>query len=113
MDLWIRTQYKYELLQVNKLAVGIEPETNFITIEGGINDFEYILARYETEARALEVLDEIQKLLTPQIYELMRKIQKKDLSPQGIYNVYAVENCQTGQVDIKELSTIVYQMPKE
>lgn len=113
MDLWIRSQQKYELIKVNNIAVGIEPETNLFTVECDINGSEHILARYKTEKRALEVLDEIHRLLVPQIYELMMKIKKKDLKTKDIFNVYGIENCQTGQVDIRELSTLVYQMPKE
>ena len=67
MDLWIRSQHKDMLLKINKLAIGIEPETNYFTVEGGSNDFEYILARYETEERTYEVLNEIQELLTTRI----------------------------------------------
>ena len=115
MDLWIRSQTRIGLISAKLIYVrsalrvkGEEKKDVYQVIAS-----DEIVAEYSTKERALEVLDEIQKILTPQIFELMRKVQKKDFNCKDIYNVYAVENCQTGEVDIKELSTIVYQMPKE
>lgn len=71
MELWIRSQDKKDLVKVNSLWImdnQIWMEVPFyenhkklgLTISG----HNHKLAEYETEERALEVLDEIQRLIT-------------------------------------------------
>ena len=60
MDLWIKTQ-KNDLFKVNNVQVlGCD-------IYAYINDGNYNLGEYDSEDRALEVLDEIQDLLSSRI----------------------------------------------
>lgn len=62
MDLWIRSQNKKELIKINHLVL-IDEE-----IRGVIDNGCYImLGSYKTKERALEVLDEIQKLLETRV----------------------------------------------
>jgi hypothetical protein len=107
MELWIRTQKGLDIFKVDNVQLmGCDIYT--YTADGNRT-----LGEYDSHDRALQVLDEIHRLLVPQINDLMRKVQEKDVSPKGIYNVYAIENTVTGQVDIREIQTLVYQMPKE
>ena len=70
MDLWIRSQSKKTLVKINKIEIMQQFTNNFSTngeklsIENAIvgND-NCLLASYKTKERALEVLDEIQKLV--------------------------------------------------
>lgn len=62
MELWIRSQDKKCLMPVNRIDI----DTNGKTIV--INGFETIIGKYETEERALEVLDEIQQKIKTLLY---------------------------------------------
>ena len=62
MELWIRSQDKLKLVKVN-YVYAIENKINSFSIYGETIDSAPIIGRYETKERALEVLDEIQKLL--------------------------------------------------
>lgn len=70
----------------------------------------HILGSYKTFERALEVLDEIQNLLNPKYI-----LDTSSIKPDGdfyeengvIFQKY------NANVEIKELSTFVYQMPEK
>ena len=62
MELWIRSQDKLKLVKVN-YVYAIENKINSFSIYGETIDSAPIIGRYETKERAIEVLDEIQKLL--------------------------------------------------
>lgn len=62
MNLWIRSQDKLKLVKVNYVYV-IENKINSFSIYGETIDSGPIIGTYKTKERALEVLDEIQKLL--------------------------------------------------
>lgn len=62
MDLWIRSQDKENLVKAEHLDVynaSVEDEELFVIEECGTD-----LGSYNTKERALEVLDEIQRLVT-------------------------------------------------
>ena len=60
MELWIRSQDKRILQKVNNIFLDANYENKRIVTYDGDNTE---LGTYETKERALEVLDEIQKLL--------------------------------------------------
>lgn len=94
MELWIRSQSKISLVKVNDLSIERKQDNVwFITC----ND-KYRLGTYRNKERALEVLDEIQKLLMP----TYKFIANKDLEGNDI-KVYGVEY----------INSYVYEMPKE
>lgn len=62
MELWIRSQDKLKLVKVN-YVYAIENKINSFSIYGETIDSVPIIGRYETEERALEVLDEIQNYI--------------------------------------------------
>lgn len=94
MELWIRSQENYEaditprLIKVNNLALDYEGENDsyYIVVNEGIE-----IAYYDSEKRALEVLDEIQQLI-------------EDLQ----YMSYAIPNDK-----FTAYKPNVYKMPKE
>ena len=95
MELWIRGQdkeilTKYDCLSLKKY--GVFP--NYIIV-AHIGNNIIDLGIYKSKERALEVLDEIQKYLTPTIQMLDETIGNKQV-------------CQIGTI-----MTIVYKMPKE
>ena len=59
MELWIRSQDKRILQQVNNLYLNANYDNK--RISAYVDDFATNLGEYKTKERALEVLDEIQK----------------------------------------------------
>ena len=100
MELWIRSQDKEMLAKTNRIDI----DTNGKTIV--INGFETIIGKYETKERALEVLDEIQNILKPQM--IISKVGKPiaEICDGTVYR-------EPDEYDFKELSTYVYEMPKD
>lgn len=72
MELWIRSQDKEDLIKVDNLGLAYPEKYNFMDKIGDIDnycicqfvdDYHVKLGTYETKARALEVLDEIQNYI--------------------------------------------------
>lgn len=96
MNLWIRSQDKKKLVNIN--AVNILEFEALIAIHGYINsETHFWLGNYKTKERALEVLDEIQN---------------------KIKEMYILENCELQKNSCYEQSLTmtdfnIYQMPEE
>lgn len=84
MELWIRNQRKTKLKKINEIALSIAGGNIFCDGEE--------FGHYKTRERALQILDEIQKMLYPQ--GLLN--QTKD----GITFNYA------------NISSLIYEMPE-
>lgn len=85
MNLWIRSQDKDILIKVDNLE--LDDERNDIYTHNCINNMQmtYTIGRYKTKERALEVLDEIQRLMIASLVD-------KNLDGYGV---------------------VIYEMPKE
>lgn len=116
MNLWIRSQDKEDLIKVDNLGLAYLGKYNFVDKIGDIHREEYhicqfeenchtTLGYYKTKERAIEVLDEIQNILKPQL------IIKDSGKIIGSFEDTIVREGAT--YELKELSTYVYQMPKE
>ena len=109
MELWIRSQDKKSLIKVNKVCFerNIDDEP---TIYGYENYENYErLGIYKTKERALEVLDEIEKILIPKMI-----IKNEGTEMYGLDgHIYKTNILSSAKTDIQELSTYVYEMPKE
>lgn len=105
MELWIRSQDRHNLLKIDRLDVDdYTIQANFKAVSD--DGFDYItIGRYKTNKRALEVLDEIQNLLMPQV------ISKRIDNSVEIANLNHVVN--PTYETIQQLNTCVYEMPKE
>jgi hypothetical protein len=104
MELWIRSQNKTILSKAHDLVIREDRNEN-----NEINYFivdTYTLGIYKTKERALEVLDEIQNILKPQM--ILSKIGTP-IAETCDGTVYREQD----EYDIKEISTYVYEMPKE
>ena len=104
MELWIRVQKNKQLNQ------GLVKVEDLILEKDNANEWSIrqgcdTLAIYKTEKRALEVLDEIQKTLKPQL------IIKDSGKIIGSFEDTIIREGAT--YELKELSTTVYQMPEE
>ena len=110
MELWIRSQDKKSLIKVNKVCFerNIDDEP---TIYGYENYDNYErLGIYKTKERALEVLDEIEKILMPEIKVVHNKVEKRDLD--GFRAEYIMQPM-IEEVQVLEANSYVYKMPKE
>ena len=103
MELWIRSQDRTILRKVD--TIGIVEGRDFWSIDENLT---VSFGKYKTKERALEVLDEIQSLLQPTIEYKPIVQEEYNLEYEYKHFVKVDDN-----MEIKELSTFVYQMPKE
>lgn len=118
MDLWIRSQDKKQLIEVDKIYLN-----DYQHYSGGheyqIVTYDDILGTYKTEGRALEVLEEIQKSICT-TFNLKPKIpiHMDDLKAAKVYleDLNDIKLITAGiEFEIEPISTntFVYQMPEE
>ena len=107
MELWIRSQNKNALVKVEILR----NEYRVISAYSGNN--RIVLGEYNSNERALEVLDEIQNIIKPKpILQAKPILSKESIGRiQDDYGMTVIPSC----VDVIEpISTsFVYEMPKE
>ena len=128
MDLWIRSQAKDELVKCSRIKIEEGFETNQDCITRSyytIYNFDGVhinwLGEYNTKERAMEVLDEIQKLLMGQDimifhnigldYDGLKSLYKKAQEDRwiGLYS----SNIDSEKIEYISPNCIVYEMPKE
>ena len=105
MKLWVRSQDKRILQKVDNIFLDADYEDKRISTYDGDN---VELGTYKTKERALEVLDEIQSLLQPTIE--YKPIVQEEYNPAYTYKHFVKVD---DNIEIKELSTFVYQMPED
>ena len=110
MELWIRSQDKTQLAQITGLLL------NDNKIRGFTNYHQnyYELGTYKTKERALELLDEIQRILIPKgIIKFDSLLKQEDIETlrKHFDNNYTVVNKNVEL--LQPFETLVYEMPKE
>ena len=112
MNLWIRSQDKKIML---KNPILIVDDDRILTPKNDYRDTHLILGHYKTKERALEVLDEIQKILTGRlIIKTNRKVGSKDLNKlANFFDTKYVINDNEFEFIQPEATNIIYEMPKE
>lgn len=111
MELWIRSQDRKSIVKPINILLENPLDYGEIGIRGYFSNNSYkMLGYYKTEQRALEVLDEIQSLLTPKIIINTFNIEKVDMLNGNQYSIF--EN-NIKDFSIKQFDTYVYEMPKE
>lgn len=78
MELWVRTQARYELAKINSVYAGYQEKDKDYVIMGEKHNGGARLGSYATKERALEVLDEIMWRLSRNwlgdvVYEMPKK----------------------------------------
>ena len=117
MELWIRTQNKMHLLNIE--SVNINNLDNSSIIGFSIGGQCEVLGEYKTKERTLQVLDEIQKKITEASFlwienngiEIMHERQVKFLQ-DAVKEGLPILNSKL-QLKSTDIDTIVYEMPKE
>lgn len=116
MDLWIRSQDRYELRKVNGVVMAQEGKFFAIyPVEKELGELE-ILGQYKSEERAIEVLDEIQKLLIGDVIVFKNTDipNVDDLKLAGIDNalVYHSFTDDSPQFNFSHRDCVVFEMPE-
>ena len=104
MELWIRSQDKECLMKVDRIDYDYSDHTHRIMANG----YETLIGLYETKERAIEILNEIQGLMQLKII-YKPTVQEEHNTLYAYKNFVKVDD----NIEIKELSTFVYQMPAE
>ena len=103
MNLWVRSQNKEDLILIKKPICVYD---NKIVYKESAS-YMMTIGKYKTKERAIEVLNEIQNILQPVIkYE---PIVQEEYNPSYKYKHFVKVD---DNIEIKELSTFVYQMPE-
>ena len=117
MELWIRSQDRKILKKIDSLYVATYSEDAGYGIydisSDDIDDCDIPLGFYKTKERALEILDEIQDILKP---KQIIKFKNKEMldSEKFKNNLCVLEPYDTyTNTEIQELTTYIYEMPKE
>ena len=107
MNLWVRSQDKIILQKVDNIYLNANYDNRRICTNDS-RDYESDLGEYKTKERAIEVLDEIQSLLQPTIE--YKPIVQEEYNPSYEYRHFIKVD---DNMEVKELSTFVYQMPEK
>lgn len=109
--LWIRSQNKLELIKVGELSVCHDTSEKwglYTSENNSKSDYPIKLGEYKSKERCIEILDEIQNLLSPKLFKKGTDIMVKDLENK----VHIVPNLDS-EIELLETNNIVYEMPKE
>lgn len=113
MDLWVRSQDKMDLVRIKDFHIEETPSSEIVAIIGYYYDKSYTnLGYYSNKKRALEVLNEIQDLLTPIIVSTNSSDEDGKLLKENLKGKTYITT--KNNADIHWLTnTYVYQMPEE
>lgn len=104
MELWIRSQDKTKLVKVDNIAYMDSSDDYEKEVHSLWNDCKGILGTYKSKERALEVLDEIQNILSGNC--LLKSYD--NVTPEFSENII-INPC---EVHIEQLNNYVYNMPE-
>lgn len=106
MNLWVRSQNKSGLYKVDEVYI-IERET-YKSNCFKIISRDYLLGTYETKERALEVLDEIHKLLIPKPIISTYNVEQVELLDGKTFIKPMLDD-----IKMESYTSYVYQMPEK
>lgn len=118
MDLWIRSQDKKQLIEVDKIYLD-DYQHNSGCHECRIVTYDDILGTYKTEARALEVLNEIQGKLKGTFLMKMKNNAYQKVIPavkqyfEELNSVCIVTGDENFNLEPINKDIYVYEMPEE
>ena len=108
MELWIRSQDKRILQKVDNVFLNANYDNKRISTYDG--DSNTTLGEYKTKERALEVLDEIEKLIKP-----ITIFQNCQVDKSTIEKIKEIGYCMVNDDDVRveQISQAFYQMPEK
>ena len=112
MELWIRSQDRMKLCNAKVFSLDNDQTGIFCN---SCEDSYVFAGKYKTKERALEVLDEIQKILIGRlIIKTNRKVGSEDLNRlANFFDTKHVINDNEFEFIQPEATNIIYEMPKE
>ena len=114
MDLWIRNQDRNLLTNVKKIYISSNGAYSDDLKLFFIKNEEYILGKYKTEERALEVLDEIQNIINAKTIIKFQCFVPEERIKQVKEAIDKYSIIELPDYEIKQLAgVIIYEMPKE
>lgn len=127
MELWIRTQHKMALIKSNGIYFKEEHReySDGSVVKWCFYDHksDSVIATYKTKERCLEILDEVQKILTrtgtfvfenvepPQSKEELDALKKK-IDEDGMVFLFS-EFGNKAECELLPAPVVIYQMPEE
>ncbi len=112
LNLWIRSQDREKLVKCDDISIAIDSKKGYKIVGYFDKNTEYEeLGFYIMKTRALEVLDEIQKIISQKyLIRFDNNLQKV----ADFLDVGGVYLSASGNADIRNINgTYVYEMPKE
>ena len=108
MELWIRSQDKSLLIKVYNVFLNANYDNKRISTYDG--DSNTTLGEYKTKERAIEVLDEIEKLIKP-----ITIFQNCQVDKSTIEKIKEIGYCMVNDDDarVEQISQAFYQMPEK
>ena len=105
MELWVRSQDKRILQKVDNIFLDANYEDKRISTYDGDN---VELGTYKTKERAIEVLDEINKLLIPKPIISTYNVEQAELLNGTVFIKPMLDD-----IKIESYTSYVYQMPEK
>lgn len=105
MELWVRSQDKRILQKVDNIFLDANYENKRISTYDGDN---VELGTYKTKERAIEVLDEINKLLIPKPIISTYNVEQAELLNGTVFIKPMLDD-----IKIESYTSYVYQMPEK
>lgn len=105
MELWVRSQDKRILQKVDNIFLDANYENKRISTYDGNCSTE--LGTYKTKKRAIEVLDEINKLLIPKPIISTYNVEQAELLNGTVFIKPMLDD-----IKIESYTSYVYQMPE-
>lgn len=109
MELWIRTQDKEHIIKIDNIHYNEFVKTYKIITNNESACISIELGKYKTKKRALEILDEIQQILTPRIICNPPVFN----SVADVPNIVEYISLKQEKAIVEQINYCVYQMPKE
>ena len=104
MELWIRSQDRTTLIRSHEIYISVQRDTYLIRAKRT----SHILVSYSTIERALEVLDEIHKLLIPKPIISTYNVEQAKLLDGTVFIEPMLDD-----IKMESYTSYVYQMPEE
>lgn len=113
MELWIRSQSKIDLMCVKRVQYGHANNKHIIYGE----NLTMFLGEYATRERCLEIIDEIQKILSHNGIMLFKNIDISEIPKEAFEPFktlsYLPYNDKNSEVTVHNAEVIVYEMPEK
>ena len=111
MELWVRSQNKCKLRKTDLINYTYEAGKHIIDCHG------YPVGTYASKKRCLEIIDEIQKILSHNGMMLFKNVDISEIPKEAFEPFKALSylpyNDKNSEVTVHNAEVVVYEMPSE